>query len=614
MIISRAKKEWEATFDAFSDPVFIVDKDGCIIRCNHAVLDRLNSTYMKVLGRKLIKVLSEGQDENAGNVNDSDSELTWQKRIYDKTICPINIEGMPENVIYILHDITERVQANAQLHKFSSAVEQSGSTIVITDVTGAIEYANRKFVETTGYTIEEAIGKNPRVLKSGYTLPEEYKNLWETILAGQEWRGEFHNMKKNGDLYWESATISPIYNEDRKITHFLAVKEDITERKEALKALNASYAQMRAIFSAMTDIIIIYDSDGRYLEIAPTNPSDLYRPPAHMLGRTVTELFPPDQAAFFLENIRHTLTTGELTSVVYSLSIDNKVIWFSALVSPMSPDSVIWVAHNITDRKQAEDGLVVERNLLSTLINNIPDRIYVKDTQGRKIISNIADWQGAGGKAMEDVLGKSDFDTYSPELAAKFWADDKSVLDTGAPIISREEPGLDSQGNPIVVLTTKVPLRDGVGRITGLVGIGRDITGQKRIEMETNRQKQYFESLVQNSPVAIVVLDNDEKIISSNPAFEQLYGYVSVEIAGANLDTLITDSETREEAALYTQSVATQSIHAIGRRKRKDGSLVDVEIFGVPVFVNGQKTGTLAMYHDISELVQPQSVGDNSGE
>ena len=149
------------------------------------------------------------------------------------------------------------------------------------------------------------------------------------------------------------------------------------------------------------------------------------------------------------------------------------------------------MAQDITERVQAEEKLEVERNLLSTLIDNLPDRIYIKDIQGRKIISNVADWQGSSGKTMEDVLGKSDFDTYSPELAAKFWADDKFVLDSGIPIISREEPGLDNQGNPIWVSTTKVPLRDGNGQITGLVGIGRDITEHKQTqEMLAKRAQQ----------------------------------------------------------------------------------------------------------------------------
>jgi len=268
-VISHAKKEWETTFDAFTDPVFVTKKNGVIIRCNHAVLDRSNLTYQTVIGKRLTEILSIGQEQKDQTMSSAGGEFCWLNRIYDKTICPINIYGESENEICILHDITERVQANEQLRKLSRAVEQSGSTIVISDVDGNIEYANKKFSETTGYTLEEAIGRNPRVLKSGYTSSDEYKKLWDTILAGGEWRGEFHNKKKNGDLYWESATISPILNESGKITHFLAVKEDITARKEALEALSASEAQMRAFFSAMTDVIIVYDSEGRLENVHP---------------------------------------------------------------------------------------------------------------------------------------------------------------------------------------------------------------------------------------------------------------------------------------------------------------------------------------------------------
>ncbi len=102
---------------------------------------------------------------------------------------------------------------------------------MITDTQGTIEYVNPKFTELTGYSAAEVIGKNPRVLNSGKLPPAHYKNLWETILAGREWHGEFHNKKKNGELFWEHAHISPIRNNEGQITHFVAVKEDITERK-----------------------------------------------------------------------------------------------------------------------------------------------------------------------------------------------------------------------------------------------------------------------------------------------------------------------------------------------------------------------------------------------
>jgi PAS domain S-box-containing protein len=126
-----------------------------------------------------------------------------------------------------------RKRAEEELRKLSRAVEQSASTIIITDTEGYIEYANPRFSDISGYSREEALGKHTRFLRSGHTPSEEYEQLWNTITSGKEWHGEFQNVKKNGELYWESATISPMKNVDGVITHFLAVKEDITARKEA---------------------------------------------------------------------------------------------------------------------------------------------------------------------------------------------------------------------------------------------------------------------------------------------------------------------------------------------------------------------------------------------
>lgn len=131
----------------------------------------------------------------------------------------------------------DRKKTEEKIRQLSQAVEQSPVTIVITNTKGEIEYANPKFFETTGYSIDDILGENPRFLKSGYTSLGQYKDLWQTIESGQEWHGEFHNKKKDGTLFWESATISPILNTDGKTTHFIALKEDITNRKNVEKEL-----------------------------------------------------------------------------------------------------------------------------------------------------------------------------------------------------------------------------------------------------------------------------------------------------------------------------------------------------------------------------------------
>ncbi|MCF6149622.1 MAG: PAS domain S-box protein [Candidatus Kuenenia sp.] len=130
-------------------------------------------------------------------------------------------------------DITERKKLEDQILKLSQAIEQSTVSVIITDLCGNIQYVNPMFTKITGYTKEEVIGQNPRILKSGRTSYDEYRNLWDTVTSGNSWQGEFYNKKKNGECYWELAQIMPMRNTEGKIINFLAIKEDITERKQA---------------------------------------------------------------------------------------------------------------------------------------------------------------------------------------------------------------------------------------------------------------------------------------------------------------------------------------------------------------------------------------------
>ncbi len=140
----------------------------------------------------------------------------------------------------------KKKQTEEQIRILSRSVEQSPALVMITDLDGNIEYVNPKFIEVTGYSFDEVKGENPRILKSGATPMETHVELWEKITSGKDWRGEFLNKKKTGELYWEFAHISPIKNDQEQITHFLAIKEDITERKSLEKQLVMSQ-KMEAI-------------------------------------------------------------------------------------------------------------------------------------------------------------------------------------------------------------------------------------------------------------------------------------------------------------------------------------------------------------------------------
>ncbi|MGE4297788.1 MAG: transporter substrate-binding domain-containing protein [Desulfovibrionaceae bacterium] len=166
-----------------------------------------------------------------------------------------------------VRDITERKRVEDQLNTLSQAVKQSPASVVITDRSGSIEYVNPTFCAVTGYTSEEAVGQNPRILKSGAHPPAFYQQLWDTLGRQETWYGEFVNRKKNGELYWETASISPIVDESGMTTGYLAVKQDVTARKQADEALKESEQRLKTILSSSNEGFWLIDKNAATLDV-----------------------------------------------------------------------------------------------------------------------------------------------------------------------------------------------------------------------------------------------------------------------------------------------------------------------------------------------------------
>ncbi|MBE0551624.1 MAG: PAS domain S-box protein, partial [Ignavibacterium sp.] len=232
-------------------------KDGTIFFVNKAYSKFFNTAKENLLGRKFFISSSEldktdsqkhflNQFKKQFSLKLRDDSIHWIEwtinRIVDK-----NSEGFDYQAIG--HDISEHKLLEEQLSKISAAVDQSNSTVVITDTNGNIEYVNPRFSEITGYTAEEALGKHTRILKSSKHDEDTYIELWSTISNGKEWQGELLNKKKNGELYWELVSISPVKNSEGKITNYLAVKEDISEHKKSEKLEKALYQISHAVIN-----------------------------------------------------------------------------------------------------------------------------------------------------------------------------------------------------------------------------------------------------------------------------------------------------------------------------------------------------------------------------
>lgn len=194
------------------------------------------------------------------------------------------LDDVLSNLEVRISDQTADLQAtNERLRKLTIAIEQSPSSIVITNANGQIEYVNPAFTQISGYTSEETLGKNPRILKSGQTPEVVFPEMWKKITNGEVWRGELANQRKNGELYWEYTVIAPILDTEGNITHYVAIKEDVTDRHNTEVSLRESEEQYRQLFELESDaIFIIRNEDGRILQANGAS--------ANMYGYTVDEL------------------------------------------------------------------------------------------------------------------------------------------------------------------------------------------------------------------------------------------------------------------------------------------------------------------------------------
>ena len=253
----------DSVINSIPELIFVKDLQGTYLACN--------TSFAEFIGRKREEIIGLDDShffdkETAEKFREHDRRMISEEKplrsekwvtypdgtriLLDTLKAPfIDSEGRANGLVGISRDITESKLVEEDLKKLSTAVEQSPASVVITDLEGNIEYVNPKFCEVTGYSEQEAMGQNPRILKSDESPPEIYQELWKALTAGRDWRGELLNKKKNGEVFWESALISPIKSADGSITHYLAVKEDITGRKKVEAALQENEERLRAIIN-----------------------------------------------------------------------------------------------------------------------------------------------------------------------------------------------------------------------------------------------------------------------------------------------------------------------------------------------------------------------------
>lgn len=286
------------------------------------------------------------------------------------------------------------------------------------------------------------------------------------------------------------------------------LQQEIRDRSRAEETLCVfmreaarSAAELRALFAAMNELIFVCDASGTYLKIVPTNQSLLYKPVDELLGKTLHEVFEQSQADTFLSYIQQSLETRQTVNCEYSLRIREQEVWFASSISPISEESVIWVARDMTERKQAENALWEKEQLLRLVLDNIPQQIFWKDTNLVFLGCNKNWAKSAQLESPDAVVGLTDYDLLpNQEIAEQYRKRDRQVMETNTPEshVIESKQKISADGKPVWFDVSRIPIHDLQGKVIGVLGTLDDITLRKQAEEALLAEQEKSERLLLN--------------------------------------------------------------------------------------------------------------------
>jgi PAS domain S-box-containing protein len=335
-----------------------------------------------------------------------DGKIVW---IHDRAIIICDRAGQPLYTQGLMVDVTERHQAEDTMRLQSTALESAANSIVITDREGLILWANQALAKLTGYELSEVIGKNLRILKSGQHDKAFYHNLWQTVLSGRVWHGEVVNKRKDGSVYTEDMTITPVRNAAGEITHFIAIKRDITESKLA----EESRRRLAAIVESSDDAIVSGDLDGR-ITSWNAGAQRLYGyAPEEILERSIFVLIPPNRRAEAREILKG-VQRGERTRhhETVRLRKGGFPLDVSITASPIKNDAgqvigISAITHDITEQKRAAEALQKSEEQYRALVETTGTGFVILDRAGRVLDANAEYVRLTGHRGLDEIRGKS---------------------------------------------------------------------------------------------------------------------------------------------------------------------------------------------------------------
>ncbi len=476
-----------------------------------------------------------------------------------------------------------------------------------------VVYANAAFAERwgnalRGITLVSAL----TAFREALARPELKTHIRASLAAGLPVRGEPLTGTLDGQVRHALISVAPFPRPGCAGLHWLVTLRDVTDTHRVEDDLRQTQDRYQMLSESMADVVSLHDAAGRFLYVTPS----VYR----LTGFTVEETLGKTSVDFVLPADKAALLSGESRSSVDAntyrvewrhLRKDGTHFWMETTVTHVRDAQgevhrLVCSSRNIEDRKKAEAVLREERTLLRTLIESLPDQIFVKDRSGRYLAHNDAHRSMCGGPACV-VIGRTAADLFSPDLAKQFMAEDREVLETGRPLLNLERAARDANGNEQWLSTIKTPLIDAAGAVVGLVGITRDITGRREAAEALRRSAETYRLLFQSNPQPMWVYDtrtlaflavNDQAVVS--------YGYSEAEFLQMTLADLLPSEDLPRLMEMLTYLTAeTQNLGA-WRHLCKDGTQRWAEVHSHPLEFNGREA-RLKVSSDITDRLRAEA-------
>ena len=561
---------------------------------------------------------------------------------YEARILPI--EGRDE-VILMIRDITDRKRTEVKLReseeRYRSLVESTDGIIAVFDADGATLYANAVAARPFGLTPQQMVGKAYTELFPPDIAARQLADIRAVIQhnAGQVVESPTF---VGGEERWYHTSIQPVRSATGTVVAALVNATDITALKSTEVALRQSEAYLRSLVNSTTTYNLRVDMQGR---ISYCN--DIYRrrfawASPNLIGMDPLDVVHPEDKHKIREAVAACL--GDVGAVVQceirKATARGDYLWTLWEFSAVTPgdgkiEEIQCVGIDITRQKQAEAALQEanqlleqriqertaelqeERNLLRALIDVVPDFIYVKDLQHRIVLNNAAHARSLGksharedtGEDTGEYIGKTDFDLFPPEIAAKFYADDCHVLAEEAPVINSEERAIGQDGSETWGLTTKVPLHNVRGDLIGLAGITRDITTLKANNEALRASEERYRLLAEHIRDLVAKITPDGIVTYCSPSSLALLGYLPEEMVGNNAYGYVHPEDAVVTRQILADAFATgpDSPVITQRMRHKAGHYLWVEISNHIVRdLNGSPLEMTSVLRDITERKQAE--------